>query len=451
MGDTIEPDVGHARLRVRGGDPRRVAFQILSETETGAYADRTALENLAALPSRDRGFARELGFGCLRLRGRLDAELAQLVDRPLDRLDPAVRNWLRLGLYQIRELRVPSHAAVNEAVNGARRTAGPGGARMVNAVLRRAAREDPVEYPDFEVDPAAYLTSYGSHPGWLVERWLSQWPASEVRRLVEVGNSPPPVTARLLDRDPAEAGRALEGTHIRIRPLHPWPNCVSIEDGAPADLLQRVGAVIQDPAASAVVDYIGPDVRAPVLDLCAAPGGKSIGLAALAGVSPFVAADVSHQRLQRLKASPMYKALDIRGVVMDGRSPAVSRAATVVLDAPCTGTGTLRRRPDARWRLTPRRLMSLVQLQRELLDACAGLIDPGGLLIYATCSIEQEENEEQVDEFLDRHTEFEFEVAPSGCRLPPDVFSHRGELVIRPWAYGTDGSYAARLRRKSPS
>jgi 16S rRNA (cytosine967-C5)-methyltransferase len=208
--------------------------------------------------------------------------------------------------------------------------------------------------------------------------------------------------------------------------------------------------VIQDPAASAVVDYIGPDVRAPVLDVCAAPGGKSISLAALTGASPFIAADVSHRRLRSLVAAPAYKTLGIFGVVMDGRAPALARAATVVLDAPCTGTGTLRRRPDARWRLTPRRLMSLVDLQRELLDASAELIEPGGLLVYATCSIEPEENEDQVDAFLDRHTEFELEAAPSGCELPADVFSDRGELVIRPWMYGTDGSYAARLRRRSP-
>jgi len=437
-------------LTARAVDARRVAYQILSETETGAYADRSALENLAALAPRDRGFARELGFGCLRLRGRLDAELARLVDRPLERLDPAVRNWLRLGLYQIRELRVPDHAAVNETVNGARSTAGPGGARMVNAVLRRAAREAPVEYPTFEADPTAYLTSYGSHPEWLVERWLSRWPSRDVRRLVEVANQPPPVTARLLDLGPDEAGRELEGTGIQVRALPPWRRCVVVEEGAPAELLGRVRAVIQDPAASAVVDFIGGGVRAPILDACAAPGGKSIGLAALTDVRPFIAADVSQQRLQSLVASPEFKTLGIQGVVMDGRAPALARAATIVLDAPCTGTGTLRRRPDARWRLTPRRLMSLVELQRELLEATAELVEPGGLLVYATCSIEPEENEDQIDAFLDRHAEYELEAAVSGCELPADAFSVRGELVIRPWMYGTDGSYAARLRRRSP-
>lgn len=436
-------------MTARSVDPRRVAYQILSETEAGAYADRSALDNLAELPPRDRGFARELGFGCLRLRGRLDAELAVLVDRPLERLDPAVRNWLRLGLYQIRELRVPSHAAVNEAVNGARRSAGPGGARMVNAVLRRAAREDRVEYPSFESDPAAHLSSYGSHPAWLVERWLSRWPAADVRDLVELDNRPPPVTARLLDRASADAERELDGTGIRIRPLPPWPNSVLIEEGAPADLLARLPAVIQDPAASAVVDFIGPGLQAPVLDACAAPGGKAIALAAAADVRPFIAADVNSRRLRTLIDSPAFAAFGLHAVVMDARAPSFARAATVLLDAPCTGTGTLRRRPDARWRLTQRRLMSLVELQRELLDACAGLIEPGGLLAYATCSIEPEENEIQVDAFLDRNTEFELEASAAAGELPADVFSARGELMIRPWMYRTDGSYAALLRRKS--
>ena len=434
-------------MKARTVDPRRIAHQILSETESGAYADRTALAELSALAPRDRGFARELGFGCLRLRGRLDAELAVLVDRPLDRLDPAVRNWLRLGLYQIRELRVPSHAAVNESVNGARRSAGAGGARMVNAVLRRAVRQPPLEFPRFEDDPAAYLATYGSHPRWLVDRWLSRWSPREVLGLVEVGNHPPVVTARLLDREPAAAERELDGMGIRVRALPPWPRCVVLEEGSPSSLIGRLSAVIQDPAASAVVDYIGPNVEAPVLDACAAPGGKCIGLAALSGATPFIAADLSFRRLQSLSASPAYAAFGIRGMVADGRAPALATAATVVLDAPCTGTGTLRRRPDARWRLTPRRLMSLVELQRELLDACAALIEPGGLLVYATCSLEPEENEEQVDAFLDRHAEFRLEAAPSAADLPPDVYSIRGELVIRPWVYGTDGSYAARLRR----
>lgn len=434
-------------MRAQAVDPRHVAYQILSETGTGAYADRSAIVSLSGLSARDRRFARELGYGCLRLRGRLDAELSSLVDRPLERLDPAVLNWLRLGLYQIRELRVPSHAAVNEAVNGARRTAGAGGARLVNAVLRRATRDAPFEYPSFEAEPLAHLSSYGSHPEWLVRRWLAQWPAEDVRALVDVDNRAPPVTARLLDRSPEAAAAALEGTTVKISPLEAWPRCVALEEGSPADLLANIPAVVQDPAASAVVDFIGPAVGAPILDACAAPGGKAIGLAALADVRPFVAADVSPGRLQALIDSPRRSAYGIDTVVMDATRPAIARAATVLLDVPCTGTGTLRRRPDARWRLTQRRLMSLVELQAELLEVWAALVEPGGLLAYATCSIEPEENEEQVNAFLDRHSEYALEPVPEAVPLPPGVLSDRGELVIRPWMYGTDGSYAARLRR----
>ena len=434
-------------MTIRAPEPRRVAFQILSETGAGAYADRSALSSLAELPPRDRGFARELGYGCLRLRGRLDAELAALVDRPLEQLDTALLNWLRIGLYQLRELRVPSHAAVNETVSGARRTAGPGGARLVNAVLRRAAREGGFAFPSFEADPAAHLSSFGSHPRWLVDRWLARWPAGDVRRLVELNNRPPIVAARLLDMSPGQAAEELGETGLRIRPLGPWLQSVSLEEGSPADLLARVAAVIQDPAASAVVDYAGSDLQAPIVDACAAPGGKAIGLAAMNGNRPFVAADVSRERLGALLESPARLAHEIDAIVMDARWPAIARAGAVLLDAPCSGTGTLRRRPDARWRLTPRRLMSLVELQRQLLDACSKLVEPGGLLVYATCSIEAEENEEQVDAFLDRYPGFTLEPAPAPVRLPMNALSRRGELMIRPWMYDTDGSYAARLRR----
>lgn len=430
-------------------EPRVAAFRILEAVEGGAYADRAAARPLHGLPARDRALAMELAYGCIRLRARLDHELARLSDRPLARLDPPVRLWLRLGLYQLRELRVPDHAAVHESVAGARRTAGRGAAGYVNAVLRSAARSgrDPSLFPSLEVDPVGHLTTWGSHPEWLVRRWLDRWPLERVVLLVELDNRPPAVTLRPLE--PADCGAAAEaaGPGVRLEPVPDLRAC-ELSEGDPETVLARVAAVIQDPAASAVVDYAGRDLEGPVLDACAAPGGKAIALAwEVRGARPYVAADRSEARLRRLARAVARTGLDVDPLVMDARRPAVRRAGTVLLDVPCTGTGVLRRRPDARWRIGPGRLEALVGLQRDMLDACAAVVVPGGRLIYATCSLEPEENERQVAAFLERNESFERE-APGAVPLPSDVLDARGELRIAPWQRETDGAYAARLVRR---
>lgn len=442
-------------------DPRAAAFRVLADVEEGAYADRAATERLRPLSSRDRALAMELAYGCIRLRARLDAELAHLSDRPLDRLDRPVLLWLRLGLYQIRETRIPDHAAVHESVAGARRAAGRRAAGFVNAILRAALRGEagPAVFPDPERDPVGDLTIRGSHPEWLVRRWLERWSPPEVRRLVELDNRPPLVTVRLLDDPSCEAAARRLGAGWRLEPLPEWPRACVLAEGEPATLLERVAAVVQDPAASAVVEYAGRDLEGPVLDVAAAPGTKALGVAWQAPAArPYVAADRSEVRLRDLREAARGPAgrgpggkgsgTEILLAVMDGRQPAIASARTVLLDVPCTGTGVLRRRPDARWRLGPGRLESLVALQRELLEAAAGLVAPGGRIVYSTCSLEPEENEDQVETFLQRHGDFEREPLPAGD-LPPDVVAPTGDLRVLPWTRGTDGAYAARLRRRA--
>lgn len=438
----------------RASDPRVAAFRILEQVESGAYADRAAEVSLAGLGGRERALAMEIAFGCVRLRARLDHELARLADRPLRRLDRPVLLWLRIGLYQLREMRVPDHAAVHEAVAGARRAVGKGPAGYVNGVLRAAARagRDPEAFPRLEEDPVGHLSTWGSHPEWLIRRWLERWPVEDVTRLVELDNDPPPVTIRLLQASDCDAASAAAGAGVRLLPLAEWPRSCRLAEGDPAAVLKRVPAIVQDPAASAVVDYTGPDPAPPVLDACAAPGGKALALALARRAPtarPFVAADLSRERLRRLTESAERLGADVPVVVMDARRPAVRAAGTLLLDAPCTGTGVLRRRSDARWRVSPGRLEALVRLQREMLDACASVVVPGGLLVYATCSLEPEENERQVAAFLERNRQFEREAPPEGLGLPADVLGPEGDLRVLPWRHATDGSYAARLRRRA--
>ena len=429
-------------------DPRTAAHGVLEDVEAGAYAERAAEVRLAALDPRDRALAREIAYGCLRLRARLDTELTALVDRPLHGLQPSILQWLRIGLYQIRELRVPDHAAVFETVERTRAAVGRGGAGLVNAVLRAAARADRTDFfPSQERDPVGYLATYGSHPEWLLRRWLAAWPQERVERLVELDNRPPGVVVRLIARGGCAEIAAAAGSGFRLEPTPGFPRSCRLLEGRPADLLDRVPAIVQDPAASAVVDYCGSDLPGPVLDLCAAPGGKAIGLAAGAR-EPVLAADISPDRLRRVAEAAARLGLDVQCVAMDARRPAVALAGTILLDAPCSGTGVLRRRPDARWRLSAGRLRDLVRLQRELLEAAAPLVRPGGLLVYATCSLEPEENEDQVARFLESQPAFEREPPRDRSLLPPGSVTHVGDLSIHPATFGTDGSFAARLRHR---
>ncbi len=448
MGGSLESAGGHAELTI----PRIAAFRILEDVEQGAYADRAAKRRLAGLLPLERGLALELAYGAIRLRARLDVELLHLVDRPLERLDRAVLLWLRLGLYQLRETRVPDHAAVHETIEGLRSTEGPRAVGFVNAVLRSAVRlgdeERAALFPSLEADPISHLATYGSHPEWLVRRWLGRWPTETVVRLVELDNRPARVTLRTLGDEGGrwEAERRA-AADARLEAIAGFPGCWELADGDPTDLLAALPAIVQDPAASAVVEYIGPLGSGLSVDVCAAPGGNCIALAAAREAGSIVAADLGRERLMRVVEAARARDVDLLALVADGRKPPFRAARNVLLDAPCSGTGVLRRRADARWRVGPGRLAALVKLQRELLDAAAELVEPGGTLVYATCSLEPEENEGQVSDFLSRQAHFSRCPVPRRPAIPADALGVDGELRVLPWQRETDGSYAVRLRR----
>lgn len=424
-------------------------MEALAEVRRGKLADRAFEHAAAPLADADRRLAQELVYGVLRLRGRLDYLIDRLVSGGLRRLEPDVLDILRLGAYQLTELdRVPAYAIVSEAVEAARESSNVGAARLTNAVLRRLSREgaDAEAFPRGEVDPVGYLSSWGSHPAWLVERWLARWPFPQVEALVEYNNRRPAVYLTVLGaRDGAVD--TLRAHAIAAEPAPSSPASVRVESAHVARSLELVEAVVQDPGAAAVVDYAGLDPQIAVLDLCAAPGGKAAALAARGHT--VWAFDRSRSRLERLLESKRRLGLGrLHVAVADSTRIPVSVAEAILLDAPCSGTGTLARHPDGRWRLRLADLERLVTLQSQLLDAGARALAPGGLMIYATCSLETEENEAQVEAFLRRHPDFQLDLPEPGG-VSPELLGEQGELRVLPHSHGMDGAYGVRLRRSA--
>jgi 16S rRNA (cytosine967-C5)-methyltransferase len=427
---------------------RRAALAVLRAVRRGALADRALAKALERLEPRERAWTQELVYGTLRLRGRLDYLLAPLVRRGLDALEPDVLDVLRLAAYQLLEMDgVPDYAAVSQAVEQARAVGGRGADRLVNGVLRAwlARRQEPA-WPDADRDPAGYLAAWGSHPRWLVERWIARWGVEETRRLVEANNRRPELYVRPIGVSAADAVARLEAAGIAAEPVPFAPDSVRVLPPAgAAEALAAAPAVVQDPAAALVVRYAAVPAGGLVADLAAAPGGKALALAEHARYT--VAADASLARLGRVgENAARVGAARLGLLVADARRPPLRDAAAdaVLLDVPCTGTGTFRRHPDARWRLQPADLDALVALQREMLEAAAALPRPGGLLIYSTCSLEPEENEAQVDWFLDRHREYALQPPAS---FDPALLDARGCLAVLPQRWGVDGAFAARLQR----
>jgi 16S rRNA (cytosine967-C5)-methyltransferase len=316
----------------------------------------------------------------------------------------------------------------------------------VNGVLHSLdrAREE-LAYPDPEADPVAYLTAWGSHPGWMVERWIERWGVEAATAIVERNNTRPELFLRPVGIGVDEASARLAEGGISTERVAFSPESLRLLPPATAaQALALVPAVVQDPAAALVVRYAAVPAEARVLDLCSAPGGKAVGVA---GSGAFVvAADLSARRLARLRQNVARIGLEasVAPVVADARIPPFAAADFVLLDAPCTGTGTIRRHPDGRWRIGPAELADLVELQREILDAAAPLVRPGGILLYSTCSLEREENEEQVSGFLARHSDF---VRAPIADMDPSVLDEEGQLLVLPQRQGVDGAFASRLRR----
>ena len=442
-------------MAVRGAvtEARGAAADVLTDLRSGELLDSSFERRTVRLDPRDRRWTRELVFGMLRRRSWLDALLDDRVRGGLAKLDPDLIDLLRLGAYQLLAMgSVPPYAAIGQTVELTKRRHGIGASKLANAVLRRLDREREGLVVAAPEDPVEALALEHSHPRWLVARWIARWGADETRQLLVANNREAPLVARPYHVVREQLEAMLEGAGVTVGDAPLVSDSLVLTAGVGA--MTELGAFkqglfhLQDPASTLVTRYAAIPAGARVADLCAAPGGKSLELARTASV--VFAGDASFVRLARVRDN--VRRLDAGNIVPfvgDARFPAVQGMDAVLIDVPCTGTGTFRRHPDARWRLRVSDLAVLPAVQRSILRAAAGAVRPGGLLIYSTCSLETEENDAQIESFLSDNQEWRLEPPPEGA-VPAAVLD-AGRLRVLPQRHGTDGAFAARLRRADPS
>ena len=429
---------------------RAVAAEVCVDLRRGEFLDQSFERRIVPLDARDRRWTRELVYGMLRQRAGLDAVLAERVRGGLVRLDPDVIDLLRLGVYQLLHMgSVPAYAAIAQTVELTKRRHGLGASKLVNAVLRRTDREREQLTTAKPTDAIDALVVKYSHPRWLIARWIERWGEQDTERLLALNNADAPVVIRPFGivREQLEATMEAAGVHVAEAPYA--RDSIAISGGT---TFTELGAFkkglffVQDPAATLVTEYAAIPSGATVTDLCAAPGGKALELSRTAGT--VIASDKSFSRLQRLLANQRrLESANILPFVGDARHPAIVPVDAVLIDVPCTGTGTFRRHPDARWRIKISDLAVMAALQKTIMRAAAEVVKPGGLLIYSTCSLEPEENEAQVDSFLADNLGWILEPPPEGT-IAPELLDN-GRLRVLPQRHGTDGAFAARLRRVS--
>ena len=427
---------------------RAIAAEICLDLRKGEFLDQSFDRRIGPLDARDRRWTRELVYGMLRRRAWIDTILSDRVRGGLARLDPDIVDLLRLGVYQLTSMgSVPAYAAIAQTVELAKRRHGIGASKLVNAVLRRTDRERDELGVATPPDPVEALALEYSHPRWLVAKWVERWGEQDTAKLLTQNNAEAPLIVRPYGvvREQLEAMLEEAGVHVADAPL--VRDSIAISGGI---TLTELGAFkkglffVQDPAATVVTQYAAIEPGSTVADLCAAPGGKSLELSRTAG-SVF-ASDKSVGRLERLLMNQRrLETGNLYPFVGDARAPAVRPVDAVLIDVPCTGTGTFRRHPDARWRLKVSDLAVMAALQKSILRAAAKVVRAGGLLIYSTCSLEPEENDEQVEAFLSANPEWRLEPPPADV-VPADVIDD-GKLRVLPHRHGTDGAFAARLRR----
>lgn len=441
---------------------RAATLEALIRIEAGAFA-RDALEGVlrgGRLGREDRALATELTFGATRRRNTLDWIISRYADRSPKRMDPIVRNILRMAFYQLRYLdRIPARAVCHEAVELARLRGRRSAAGFVNAIIRSYLRDPERAAPAaVQGDSVRQLALTHSHPEWLVTSFLEWFGPAAARDMLSAGNRVPPLTIRVnrLKLTAPELVARLAAEGAAAEPGRFLPEAVRLLD---ADELTSLAAfrdglfTIQDEGAMVVSHVVDPRPGELIIDACSAPGGKSTHMAELMhDCGRVLAWDVDGKRLELVRDN--YRRLGIKSIetrtgdaVRIGEALA-GRADRILVDAPCSGLGVLARRADARWRRRPADIDNLSRMQGEILRGVAGALKPGGVLVYSTCTVAPAENEAVIDAFLTAVPGFRPDPVPG---LPAGLAGGGGpvgRLQLLPHVHGTDGFFIQRLRRE---
>lgn len=436
---------------------REIALRVLVD-----YPGRAKPEDLlqqylckSHLDHRERALATQIVSGTIKFRRRLDFVIKQLSHRKRV-VSQVALNVLRLSLYQLMFLdRVPDYSATNEGVALAKKYGSQFEANYVNAILRRYLREkDAIEFPELDKDPISHISIVYSLPNWLVRRWLDRYSRDEVIGLAQACNRIPEIGLRvnLMRATVEEVKRLLEqeGAEIVSTGFGGLPHFY-VRGIGPLDATQayRLGLVqVQDAASTLIGNLVSPSQASVIIDLCSAPGGKATHLYEIVkGNAIVVANDVSMKRLVDVRANAQrlgHKSM--RYTICDARNPCFKKADFVLVDAPCTGLGVLARRWDLRWTKRESDIRRMSSLQKQILRSAITVASKGGIVVYTTCSIEPEENQEVVEEVL-RGPE-DVELVDIKGLVPDDVIIGLGTMQTLPHLHNVDGMFGARLRKK---
>ena len=442
-------------------NPRQAACEtLLRIRKEGGFADRLIDIELSngVLSGPDRGLYAELVFGVLRRQGTLDHILQQLLEKPMVELDPLALVILRIGLYQLTCLdRIPESAAVNESVNLAKLIT-PGTSGLINAVLRNyLRRRDTISFPDMAANPAAAIAARHSQPEWLVEQWIAQLGVAEAQQLAEASSQQPPLTLRVntLRSDRDQLLREFGAQGIEATPCRFSPDGIALAGRHTVSALPGFEAglfAVQDEASQLAGQLLGAEPGERVWDACCAPGGKTCHIAQLMDDrGELIATDISRSKLTLVQDS--LRRLGISSVstaVADLHQPDTFPEGyfdRILLDAPCSGLGVIRRNPEAKWRLFSGDITRLAAVQKTLLKNAATRLKPGGTLLYSTCSTSEAENELVVEDFLLHNPGFVLENLNDLFPQWNTLIAFYGMFRVWPHHHGMDGFFAARIRR----